>query len=305
MEVILLCGLASDRQITLVRRGFYEMGVPHLMLDQRDFGDVEVEFELSASGLSGELRIANKISPLEQFIGVYVRLADIDTVLSEPEVACSAYKYRSVQDTLYGWLELSQSRVVGRLSTMGSNSSKPYQQQLINSLGFATPETLVTNDPDLALDFWLQHRKVVYKSISSIRSIVRLLEADDIQQLESILICPTQFQVYVSGTNVRVHTVGDAVYASAIVTDAIDYRYAHREGRSSSLYPFALPGSLAAQCARLAKALELPLAGIDLIITPENHVYCLEVNPSPAFSYYEERTGQPIGRAVARYLAGV
>jgi hypothetical protein len=28
------------------------------------------------------------------------------------------------------------------------------------------------------------------------------------------------------------------------------------------------------------------------------------VNPSPAFSYYEAHTGQPIAQAIARYLAG-
>ena len=31
---------------------------------------------------------------------------------------------------------------------------------------------------------------------------------------------------------------------------------------------------------------------------------CFEVNPSPAFSFYERRTGLPIATAIARYLAG-
>ena len=33
-------------------------------------------------------------------------------------------------------------------------------------------------------------------------------------------------------------------------------------------------------------------------------MYCFEVNPSPAFSYDEAHTGQPIAQAIARYLAG-
>jgi hypothetical protein len=33
-------------------------------------------------------------------------------------------------------------------------------------------------------------------------------------------------------------------------------------------------------------------------------VFCFEVNPSPGYSYFEANTGQPIARAVARYLAG-
>ena len=59
---------------------------------------------------------------------------------------------------------------------------------------------------------------------------------------------------------------------------------------------------LAERCVRLASSLELPFAGVDLKITPENQVYCFEVNPSPAFSYYESHTGQPISGALAACL---
>jgi hypothetical protein len=38
-------------------------------------------------------------------------------------------------------------------------------------------------------------------------------------------------------------------------------------------------------------------------VTPNGDAYCLEVNPSPAFSYYEDSTGQPIAAALAAYLA--
>jgi hypothetical protein len=32
-------------------------------------------------------------------------------------------------------------------------------------------------------------------------------------------------------------------------------------------------------------------------------VFCFEVNPCPAFSFYESNTGQPIAASLARYLA--
>jgi hypothetical protein len=41
-----------------------------------------------------------------------------------------------------------------------------------------------------------------------------------------------------------------------------------------------------------------------LKVTQDNRVYCFEVNPSPAFSYYEANTGKPIAQAIAAYLAG-
>ena len=63
-----------------------------------------------------------------------------------------------------------------------------------------------------------------------------------------------------------------------------------------------LPDAVAARSRRLASALGLPVAGIDLRVTPAGEWYCFEVNPSPAFSYYESATGQPIAAAVAGLL---
>ena len=53
-----------------------------------------------------------------------------------------------------------------------------------------------------------------------------------------------------------------------------------------------------------ARGLGLDFAGIDLKLSPDGRVYCFEVNPCPAYSYYQDHAGQPIARAVAFYLAG-
>jgi hypothetical protein len=49
----------------------------------------------------------------------------------------------------------------------------------------------------------------------------------------------------------------------------------------------------------------LRFSGIDMRITPDGQVVCFEVNPCPAYTYYEGHTGQPIARALALHLAGV
>src|SRR5262249_33993705 len=148
------------------------------------------------------------------------------------------------------------------------NSSKPYQAQLIARLGFAVPETLITNDPQSVREFYEQHGRVVYKSISAARSIVRELTPADLPRLEQIHWCPTQFQVYVPGINVRVHVVGQQVFATKILSQATDYRYACREGSDAELCAVELSDELTEKCVKLAARLDLPLAGIDLKITP-------------------------------------
>ena len=49
--------------------------------------------------------------------------------------------------------------------------------------------------------------------------------------------------------------------------------------------------------------MNLPVAGIDLRRSPDGEWFCLEVNPSPAFSYYQAHAGLPISDAIARLLA--
>jgi glutathione synthase/RimK-type ligase-like ATP-grasp enzyme len=187
---------------------------------------------------------------------------------------------------------------------MGSNCSKPYQAQLIRKHGFRIPETLITNDPELVRDFCNRSGRIIFKSMSGVRSIVQTLDEEHFEHLDAIRWCPVQFQAFVEGTNVRVHVVGTRVFATAIDTNATDYRYAHRQGSEAQLRSTELPDEWEDRCVTLARALGLDFAGIDLKITPDGQVYCFEVNPSPAFSYYESHTGQPIARAVAQYLAG-
>jgi glutathione synthase/RimK-type ligase-like ATP-grasp enzyme len=188
---------------------------------------------------------------------------------------------------------------------MGSNFSKPFQAQLIAEHGFAVPETLVTNDPDLVRAFVAEHGRAIFKSISSERSIVSVLDDDDLARLDAIRWCPVQFQAFVEGTDVRVHTVGGEVFATAISSDATDYRYATRQtGDAATMEACELERELADRCLALAAGLGLDLAGIDLRITPAGEAVCFEVNPSPVYSYYEAHTGQPMAAAIACYLAG-
>ena len=48
--------------------------------------------------------------------------------------------------------------------------------------------------------------------------------------------------------------------------------------------------------------MQLHVAGIDLRRTPDGEWFCFEVNPSPAFLYYETATGLPIAAAIAQLL---
>ena len=87
------------------------------------------------------------------------------------------------------------------------------------------------------------------------------------------------------------HVTGDQVYAAAVSSAATDYRYALQQtGEPAQLREVELSAELAERCVGLTRALGMQLSGIDLKVMPEDDVYCFEVNPTPAFSYYELST---------------
>lgn len=84
----------------------------------------------------------------------------------------------------------------------------------------------------------------------------------------------------------------------------LDYRYAVRDGGNTTLRDTTLDATTSWRCSAAAQALGLPFAGLDLMLADDGQTYCFEVNPSPGFSWYEDATGQPIARTLARWLAG-
>ena len=306
--MILLCGIPTESPLAMVTSALEELGAPFRVFNQRRFADTRMILEIRDGAVAGWLELEGEGIPLETIGGVYVRMMD-HAKLPEFEKLAPAVAERfacqALHETLTRWCEIAPARVVNRTAAMASNNSKPYQAQLIRAQGFEVPETLITNDPELVREFRARHGRIIYKSISGVRSIVQAFQDGDLERLNLIRWCPVQFQAFVEGTDVRVHVVGDQVFPTQVASTATDYRYARDQvGAAAELTATQLPAEVEAGCVRLAQALGLAFAGIDLRLTPDHRVVCFEVNPCPGFSYFEANTGQPIAHAVATYLAG-
>ena len=306
--MILLCGIRTEPPLAMVATALEALGVDFRIVHQRDVASYKIHWRLDAGLVSGSLDLGDEAIDLATVDGVYLRLMD-DTLLPEladlPADDPARTLARGFHEALFRWSELSPARVVNRAEPQGSNGSKPYQAQLIAAQGFAPPPTLITTDPASVLAFRAEHGRLIYKSISGIRSVVKVLEDADVERLDRIGWCPVQFQKAIDGSNIRVHVVGDAVFPTEIHSTHIDYRYAKRHGGETTLAAITLLPEIAARCVALTRSLGLAFAGIDLIRTESDDYYCFEVNPQPAFSYFEANTGQPIADGVARYLAGL
>ncbi len=310
--MILIAGIPSEPPVARAIEAAEERGIGHIVFDQRSHQVSEIELSLEPStGWRGRLSCPAGEIELASFSGVYVRLMDerflpdvVATPYGSPERARSA-RFHMV---LHEWLNVAPIRVANRPRAMLSNISKTYQSTVVRRSGFAIPETIVTNDPGKALAFVddcaARGNEVIYKSLSGVRSIVQTFSDADRARIGRIRWCPTQFQRKIRGKDVRVHVIGTETYATVIDSVATDYRYAQSQsGSDAVLKATELPTAMAKACVDLAHTLDLPFAGIDLRLPEDDEAVCFEVNPSPAYSYYESRTGAPIADALVRWLA--
>ncbi|WP_084579256.1 ATP-grasp domain-containing protein [Sphingomonas azotifigens] len=307
--MILFAGIPSEGPLALAIDSAERLGIPHLVCNQRHAEQLDIELQTGANGIGGTLWLAGAEVPLHRLSGIYARLVET-AVLPEARADGRGAPDPSVRRRivaalalLHELLDVAPCPVLNRPAAMGSNTSKPFQAQIIRRAGFAVPETLITNDPAAMLAFWRRHGRIIYKSVSGVRSIVREWSPSSGPQPHALRALPTQFQALVPGTDVRVHVVGQDCHAAEIVSDAIDYRYAVRDGLTTTMRPLTLPEQVARRCVALSCDLGLGFAGVDLRRTPSGEWFCFEVNPSPGYSYFQEESGLPISDAIVRHLA--
>ena len=306
--MILVCGGLADSVTELVCARLKQLDYPFRLLDLARYPDgYRVNWRWSNSAPTGTIASSDWTLDLAQITGVYVRFLGPEGRI--PMHALDGEDGAAVQAEsdaeLMAVIEDLPCPVVNRLSGGMSNNSKPYQALFIRDCGLRPPPTLVTNDPSAARAFYDDyHGDVIYKSVSGVRSIVRRVGSTQLARLEMLRDGPAQLQAFIPGDNVRVHVVGDTLFAARIQSDAVDYRYAHLDGMSVSMENVTLPPEIRHSCISVAANLDLLFAGIDLKVTPRGEWFCFEVNPCPGFLYYERHSGQPISSALAQLLSG-
>jgi glutathione synthase/RimK-type ligase-like ATP-grasp enzyme len=301
---ILLWGVSEERPFADVRERLERLRAPLFLLDQQAVLETAVDLVVGAE-VHGSIRSRGQRVDLRAVTALYLRPYDsrLIPVVTRVRPSSAAWQHAlAVEAALYLWADLAPALVVNRPSAMAANGSKPYQLEQLRRLGFCVPETLITTDPAEVRAFWERHGEVVYKSVSGVRSIVARLRPEHVDRLSDVACCPTQFQQYIRGTDVRVHVVGDQLFACQIACAADDYRYPGRY--AVDMRACALPREVEERCLEAARAMRLQVAGIDLRRTLANEWYCFEVNPSPAFTYFQRATRQPIGEAIAQLLRG-
>jgi glutathione synthase/RimK-type ligase-like ATP-grasp enzyme len=206
-----------------------------------------------------------------------------------------------------GFWQASQAFWVNSIPHEETASHKPWQLHLARQLGLTVPETLITNSPEEARQFWQQYPgEVIYKAFRASREVwreTRLLQPQEEALAETIRLAPVIFQRYVPALyDLRILLVGDRVFAAAAAIQQGEYPVDVRMNRHMPYFPHPLPSDITQKLLALRHHLRLEYGAVDMRLTPDGDYVFLEINPNGEYLYMEQATGLPISRALAEYL---
>lgn len=245
--------------------------------------------------LSGELIADNEIIQIRDINAIYTRLGVCGLNKKLPKAVKNQIEIER-QICTNMMFEHIDAMVINRTKSQFFNSSKLFQSFIIKNYGFRIPDSIVSNNPNEVRAFIDVHKEIIYKSASSERSKVQKIMPSDIEKLDLLRSCPHLFQQHIDGCDIRVHALATGeVFACEIKSETSDYRYDSKR----NINIINLPDKIKKACIKMTLDMGLYLSGIDLRRTKDGNYYCFEVNPSPAFTWYEMQTGLPITEAVA------
>jgi hypothetical protein len=235
---------------------------------------------------------------------------------ADPEIA--RYVRREWELAIRGLASLSPERIwvnhPFRAEWLEGN--KLAQMKLAREAGFDVPPTLLSNDPDEIVPFSEAFDQVAVKSQGGAWrrmpdgkmavAYTQRCTSDELDANRDALgQAPVMVQPYLEKAyELRVTVMDEAVFICRIDSQAterteVDWRHDVSAVPHRLLQPSPAEHS---RFKRLMRAVGLRYAAIDLICTPDDRTYFLDLNPQGQFGWVEALTGAPIRSALAKGL---
>ncbi|MDZ8183981.1 MAG: MvdC family ATP-grasp ribosomal peptide maturase [Nostoc sp. ChiSLP02] len=318
-DVVLLITHSSDFfTIDRVAEALSKKGAQPFRLDTDRFPlEVELTASFDKSKSYHTIEYNNCSIGTEQVQAVWMRRIWEPTL--SPKLA-SKFREACVREskaTLDGfWDSLKEARWIDNLERINYAENKLRQLRVASEVGFAIPQTVITNKAESAREFFQQVKgKMVSKLLTPLsRSMeytsfflyTSIVKEEDLADAESLRHCPMVFQeqipkqqelrvVYVNG-NVFVGALNADVYAAA----KVDWR---QPGVDIGAWQHhQLPNEVVRRLQAFMGRFGLLFGALDFIVTPSGEYVFLEINPVGEWGMLEKDLDLPIANAIADAL---
>jgi glutathione synthase/RimK-type ligase-like ATP-grasp enzyme len=320
--VILIVTSKRDGHVAAVSKHLEDAGAPWCRLNIEDFA-TNVEVEVTPATGAGWLRIkdSGKEIALHDVGAVWYRKPDPVSVRHfDMDPAALEYVEAEYNEIILGlYALLDRAYWINNPFNTRIAHRKLLQLKTAVEVGFAVPQTLVTNRPESALGFGDQvDGDLAIKSLGAISVMQdeagqavqygiftrRISSAELAEFSDKIGHMPTLFQEFIpKNSELRVTCVGDQVFACRIQNRVGDITSDDYRFDTSNLEHTAMEcPELTTRLHAYMRAFGLNFGCFDFIVSKSDEVIFLECNCNGQWLWVQERTGQPIGEAIAKRL---
>jgi ATP-grasp ribosomal peptide maturase len=261
---------------------------------------------------TGQIRTPARVVDLEDITAVWYRSPRAFQFPSELTVAERAYANLEAKYGLGGVLMSLPALWVNHPARLADAAYKPVQLVIASQCGLTVPDTMITNEADVAREFAAGGPTVTKVfgsntiSEEGVRKIgfTRLIEDSDLADLRGIDVTTHLFQRWVpKAFEVRMVVIGDEITAAAIESGSaagyIDWRSDYDNLSYKLIEP---PAEVVDGVRRLMKSMDLVYGALDFVVQPEGVWTFLEVNAGGQFGWIEDCTGAPLTDQLADLL---
>ena len=267
---------------------------------------------------SSSSAFATTIADIPSFSTVWFRrtkLPDLDAdSLSQDERNNLLAEYDSL---LFNLLQaLTVKKWLSHPNAIYNAENKLYQLRLAHEIGFAIPETLVTNNKHKLIEF--AHRckcDIIIKPLKSGRIkdganhrliYTNKLQAEHLANIEEYDLTPCIFQRSIEKAyELRITVIGNEVFSAKVDSQSDPETVMDWRKKKLKFSVYQLPDQIADQCKGLTSKLNLSFGAIDMIKSTDGNYYFLEINPNGQWAWIEIDTGMEISGSIIKFLTDV
>jgi len=320
-NMIGIVGSTTDLHVDTVKKRIEELNHKVFLIDFKSFPyNWQASFELT--GQTMKSNILDIDTGLFQSIWFRRRYAFEFTHEHDPDLI-EFYKseYRSFLTSL-ALIHLDKFWVSNPVHLMRA-TNKQVNLVAAQTCGFLIPDTYIGNNIYTLVNYVKPTSIYALKAAQSgfIKATVKndVTESQSLftqkvtgqyilDRIEQLVHCPVTIQEYVpKAFELRITVVGNKIFAARIDSQLspsektrTDWRHYDLENTPHSEYE--LPDEIKLKCFALLKELGLQFGCIDMVVTPDNQYYYLEVNSTGQWLWIENLTGMPITQAIAQLL---
>ncbi len=189
------------------------------------------------------------------------------------------------------------------------------QLRTAKEIGFNIPKTLITNDPLAIKKFCdrntgkkaiikvLHHHRIDIGS-KSFSFFTKDIDEMILERKENIVISPVIVQTKIKRkSEIRVTIIGNKIFAFELIPEYKEYSDIHTiSEKNFAIKEVILERRISSLCTTLTKQFGLTMSSIDLVLSKNNKVFFLEINPIGDWHWIEKRTNTPITETVCQLI---